>query len=146
MRRLVIYFMLVMSFNVYAQKDKTKKTEADSTVYYFATLKLSSGLHVLTSIDTLIAEAEKIDQKLLAINELNKPRLLKYAQSELGEPDLTAEIGVQTNVLEVQPTMKLIRSELDRFINIHEGKVYNLLRFKFTKPREKETINVTRYE
>ena len=146
MRNIICLILLLCTFNVFSQKNAEKEKKADSTVYYFATMKLSSGMHVLTDVDTLKAQAEKVREKLLAINELNKPRLLKYAQTELGEADITADIAQTANILEVHPTMELIRSEMDKFINMHEGKVYNLLRFKFAKPREKETIKVTRYE
>ncbi len=146
MRWIVCVAFALCMMSAQAQKIEAKDNVNDSTVYYFATLKLNSGLYVVTPIDTLKAKADQVKNKLIEINELNKPRLLKYSMQELGDKDLTAEIGSNVNILEIQPTVPLLRSELDKFISMNDGKVYNLLRFKFAKPRVRERINVRKYD
>ncbi|WP_420388054.1 hypothetical protein [Roseivirga sp.] len=146
MKRLfVVLLMLGLSVNLMAQ-NKPVKQKGDSTVYFYGTMKLSSGMHVMTKIDSISTESEKVEQLLLTINESNKARVLGFARTELGNNRLSANINKKTNILEVKPTLRELKAAMDEFLRVNDGKVYTLMQFMFNKPGQNEKIRVQRYE
>lgn len=144
---MILFFLVCLSFGAFAQKKTTSKSqEKDSTVYFYGVIQLSSGMNVVSTIDSITTKASDMEKLLLTINESNKSRMLGFTRTELGDPGLSAKIGKKVNILEIKPTYLEVRTTLDDFLRVNKGRVYNLMEFKFVKPGSKEKIKVERYE
>lgn len=142
---LIVLTLFGLSFSLSAQKGAAKQ-KSDSTVYFYATLKLSSGMNVITTVDSITASPKEVKQQLVTINENNKPRVLEFARTELGNNRLSATLNKSKNILEVQPSLRELNIALNEFLRMNDGKVYSLRQFTFSKPNKNEKIKVKRYE
>lgn len=134
--KMLLMLMMVTGFSVYAQK-KTQKAQAkDSVVFFYGTMELNNGLHVLTPIDSMKVPSNKAKQTMFVLNSNNRLRILKFAQTELANKDLRIKNARATMVLEAKGNLTELRAELDRFSNINKGSVFILNKFKFVKPEE----------
>lgn len=146
MRKLLfISLVFGVSINLMAQK-KGVNQKGDSTIYFYGTMKLSSGMHVVTKMDSVTAGSDKVVQMLVSINESNKSRILGFARKELGNERLSAKLGKGSNVLVSKGTKNELRLELDKLLRTYDGKVYTLMEFQFTKPESGEASKVKMYE
>ncbi|OEK03403.1 hypothetical protein BFP97_18565 [Roseivirga sp. 4D4] len=129
------------------QAQSNKEAEADSVVFFYASLKMRGGLNVVSPIDSVSLPKKGIKQELFKLNASNRLRFVKFAQKELGDPTLSAKINNRTNILEANGDLRQLKSDLDKFLSQNKGNVYNLLNFIFTKPGgEKALKKETRYE
>lgn len=145
MKKLLIFCSILMTANLMAQNQGVTH-KSDSTIYFYATMKLSSGMHVVTKMDSIFGDSEKVEQLLVSINESNKSRILGYARKELGNERLSAKLGRGANVLVSKSTKSELRLELDKLLRTYEGKVYTLIDFQFNKPGLGEASKVRMYE
>ena len=146
-RSLILLFLVSLSVSAFAQKKTTSKPQAkDSTVYFYGVMQLSSGMNVVSSIDSVTAKAPEMEQVLLTINETNKSRMLAFAKNELGDRRLNFKGGKKVSIIETKPSKLELRTALDDFLRINKGSVYSLIDFTFVKPGSKEKIKVERYD
>ena len=144
--RILLTLLLLCSFSLVQAQDK-KKVEADSIVFFYASMAMRSGLNVVSSIDSLTLPKKNIKQELFKLNATNRLRFVKFAQKELGDPTLGAKINNRTNILEINGDLRQLKSDLDRFLSQNKGNVYNLINYPFLKPGgEKALKKETRYE
>ncbi|HEY9117192.1 MAG TPA: hypothetical protein VIN11_05160 [Roseivirga sp.] len=146
-RSLILLFLVSLSVSAFAQKKTTSKPQAkDSTVYFYGVMQLSSGMNVVSAIDSVTAKAPEMEQVLLTINETNKSRMLAFAKNELGDRRLNFKGGKKISIIEIKPSKLELRTALDDFLRINKGSVYSLIDFTFVKPGSKEKIKVERYD
>lgn len=144
--RVLLTLLLLCSFSI-VQAQNNKKSEADSIVFFYASMTMRSGLNVVSPIDSVTLPKKDIKQELFKLNASNRLRFVKFAQKELGDPTLGAKINNRTNILEANGDLRQLKSDLDRFLSQNKGNVYNLLNFPFAKPGgEKALKKETRYE
>lgn len=144
--RIVLTLLLLCSMTL-VQAQSNKAAEADSVVFFYASLKMRNGLNVVSPIDSISLPKKGIKQELFKLNANNRLRFVKFAQKELGDPTLSAKINNRTNILEANGDLRQLKSDLDKFLSQNKGNVYNLLNFIFTKPGgEKALKKETRYE
>ena len=146
-RSLILLFLVGLSVSAFAQKKATSQPQAkDSTVYFYGVMQLSSGMNVVSSIDSITTKAPEMEQVLLTINETNKSRMLAFAKNQLGDRRLNFKGGKKVSIIETKPTKSAVRAALDDFLRTNKGSVYNLMDFTFVKPGSKEKIKVERYD
>lgn len=146
-RCLILLFFVGLSVSAFAQKKPADKVQMkDSTVYFYGVMELSSGMNVVSSIDSVSAKSQEMEQVLLTINETNKSRMLAFAKNQLGDRRLTLKGGDKVSILETKPTKLELKTALDDFLRMNKGSVYNLLDFTFVKPGSNEKIKVQRYD
>ncbi|MBO3700700.1 hypothetical protein [Roseivirga sp. E12] len=144
--RVILTLLLLCSFTL-VQAQSNKKTEADSVVFFYASMKMRSGLNVVSPIDSVSLPKKGIKQELFKLNANNRLRFVKFAQKELGDPTLSAKINNRTNILEANGDLRQLKSDLDKYLSQNKGNVYNLLNYVFAKPNaEKALKKETRYE
>ncbi|WP_139135374.1 hypothetical protein [Roseivirga sp. 4D4] len=144
--RVLLTLLLLCSMTL-VQAQSNKEAEADSVVFFYASLKMRGGLNVVSPIDSVSLPKKGIKQELFKLNASNRLRFVKFAQKELGDPTLSAKINNRTNILEANGDLRQLKSDLDKFLSQNKGNVYNLLNFIFTKPGgEKALKKETRYE
>ena len=144
--RILLTLLLLCSFSL-VQAQENKKAEADSIVFFYASMTMRNGLNVVSPIDSLTLPKKNIKQELFKLNATNRLRFVKFAQKELGDPTLGAKINNRTNILEINGDLRQLKSDLDRFLSQNKGNVYNLINYPFLKPGgEKALKKETRYE
>ena len=144
--RILLTLLLLCSF-LLVQAQDNKKAEADSIVFFYASMTMRNGLNVVSPIDSLTLPKKNIKQELFKLNATNRLRFVKFAQKELGDPTLVAKINNRTNILEINGDLRQLKSDLDRFLSQNKGNVYNLINYPFLKPGgEKALKKETRYE
>jgi len=143
----ILFTLMLLCTMTLAQAQSSREAEADSVVFFYASLKMRSGLNIVSPIDSISLPKKGIKQELFKLNASNRLRFVKFAQKELGDPSLSAKINNRTNILEANGDLRQLKSDLDKFLSQNRGNVYNLLNFIFTKPGgEKALKKETRYE
>lgn len=143
----VLLTLLLLCTISFAQAQDRNKAEADSVVFFYASLTMRSGLNVVSPIDSVSLPKKGIKQELFKLNANNRLRFVKFAQKELGDPTLSAKINNRTNILEANGDLRQLKSDLDKYLSQNKGNVYNLLNYVFAKPNaEKALKKETRYE
>lgn len=135
---ILIISMTVFSFSVFAQRGNQKKAEKDTVVFFYAAVELSNGLNVLTPIDSIKTPVNALSKTLFQINSANRVRVLRSAQTALGDRELRMKNDKIITVLKSQESLKALKTDLDRFENINKGGIYTLSNYKFVKPNDGE--------
>ena len=129
----------VISFGQNGQK-MPKEVKGDTSLYFYGSLKLNSGLQLLTSIDSIKTSKENLKKYLFNLNSTNAVRLLNAGKVETGKKDLKANVNKYTNILSISPTLEEAKVAMDKFLNANKGSVLSLINFKFNKPKSTDEI------
>lgn len=135
--RLTLILLFTMVFGMTGMAQKAQKEQAkDSIVFFFGAVKLNNDLQVVTPIDSMKVPANQVKQSVFGVNANNRLRILRMAQTELGDKNLRFKRARVNMILTSKGSIKELRAELDRFLNKNKGSVYTLNNFKFVKPTE----------
>ena len=135
---IVVVLMTALSFTSFAQKSGQKAIEKDSVAFFYAAIELSNGINVLTSIDSISTAPKDMAKSLFQVDAANRLRILRLAQVKMADKSLTMKNDKIVVVLNSKGSLKEIKTEMDRFVNVNKGAIYNLDDFKFIKPAESE--------
>ncbi|MFY0593909.1 hypothetical protein [Roseivirga sp.] len=133
---IVLTLMIAFTFNSFAQKSSKKAAAKDSVAFFYASFELSNGLSVVTPIDSISTPAKEMAKSLFQVNSSNRLRILQFAQTTMKDRSLQMKSDKTVIVLTSKATLKALQADLDRFLNVNKGSVYNLDRYKFIKPTD----------
>ncbi|OEK05679.1 hypothetical protein [Roseivirga misakiensis] len=133
---IVLTLLVAFTFTSFAQKKGQKAAVRDSVAFFYASIELNNGLSVVTPIDSIKTSANEMAKSLFQVNSANRLRILKFAQTTLKDRTLRIKNDQVVIVLSSKPTLKALQGDLDRFLNVNKGSVYNLDKYKFIKPTD----------
>lgn len=135
---ILILLMTAFSFSALAQRGNQKKAEKDTVVFFYASIELSNGLNVLTPIDSIKTSVSSLSKTLFQVNSANRVRVLRSAQTALGDRELRMKNDKTVIILKSKGSLKALKTDLDRFENVNKGGIYTLSNYKFVKPNDGE--------
>lgn len=136
MKRLFIITMVLFSVGLQGQtKDEVAKEVNDTTLYFYGSFELASGLNVLTETDTLTVDKANLVSTTAALRAMNQTRLLKFAMAQMGEKRLNLK-NPNAPVVQIFTTREEMDETLNTLLYTKKNSIYRLVDFKFNKDVE----------
>jgi|GEM_PF-3278710 len=133
MKRLFIITMVLFSVGLQGQtKDEVAKEVNDTTLYFYGSFELASGLNVLTETDTLTVDKANLVSTTAALRAMNQTRLLKFAMAQMGEKRLSLK-NPNTPVVQIFTNKEEMEETLNTVLYTNKNSIYRLVDFKFNK-------------